>query len=93
VSKPYDATLKQLVDRLAPDWIRWLAPRLGLPADVSASPLYADLSKVQPIADKVFRLDPPGRGVVLLEVQSAWARRDPERAPDRQLHPDGVAVR
>ena len=79
MSKPYDSTLKQIVDLLAPDWIRWLAPRLGLPADVSASPLDADLSTVQPVADKVFRLDPPGSGVVLLEVQSAWAGDLPDR--------------
>ena len=58
---PFDATLKQLLDACAADWLGWLAPLVGLPPPVAADPLDPDLSTVQPAADKVFRLRPPRR--------------------------------
>lgn len=68
----FDATLKQLLDACAPDWVSWLAPLVGLPAAVSAEPLDADVSTVQPVADKVFRLRGPASGLLHIEVQSSW---------------------
>jgi predicted transposase YdaD len=68
----FDATLKQLLDVCTPDWVAWLAPLLGLPPAVGADPLDVDLSTVQPVADKVFRLRPPASGLLHLEVQSSW---------------------
>ena len=34
MAKPFDATLKQLLDLFAVDWIDWLALKLGLPSTV-----------------------------------------------------------
>jgi hypothetical protein len=75
----FDATLKQLLDVCAPDWVKWLAPLVGLPATVSADPLDADLSTVQPTADKVFQLRPPATGLLHLEPQSSWDGSFPNR--------------
>jgi len=72
VAKAFDATLKQLLDAFAGDWVSWLAPRIGLPADVGVDPLDVDLSTVQFAADKVFRLLPPANGLLHLEPQSSW---------------------
>jgi hypothetical protein len=69
---PFDATLKQLLDACAPDWVAWLAPLVGLSASVVVDPLDVDLSTVQPVADKVFRLRSPASGLLHLEVQSSW---------------------
>lgn len=69
---PYDAALKQLLDARGPDWVGWLARLVGLPAGVAADPLDPDLSVVQPVADKVFRLRPPELGLLHLEAQSSW---------------------
>ncbi len=77
--KPFDATLKQLLDLFAVDWIDWLAPELGLPAGISVEPLDVDLSTVQVSADKVFRLKPPGRGLLHLEPQASWDGELPDR--------------
>jgi predicted transposase YdaD len=68
----FDATLKQLLDTCAPDWVAWLAPLVGLPATVGAVALDVELSTVQPAADKVFRLSGPGQGLLHLEPQSSW---------------------
>lgn len=68
----FDAVMKQLLDACAPDWVGFIAPLVGLPAGVPAAPLDPDLSTVQPDADKVFRLGPPGSGLLHLEPQSSW---------------------
>lgn len=79
MSKPFDATLKQLVDAFSPDWVGWLAPMVGLSAGVEADPLDADVSTVQFAADKVFRLRPPAVGLLHLELQSSWDGELPAR--------------
>lgn len=68
----FDATLKQLLDACAPDWVQWIAPLVGLPPSIVADPLDAELSTVQPVADKVFRLREPDAGLLHLEPQSSW---------------------
>ncbi|WP_439624829.1 hypothetical protein [Gemmata sp.] len=68
----FDIAMKQLLDACAADWVAWLAPLVGLPASVAAEPLDADLSTVQPTADKVFRLGPPASGLLHIEPQSSW---------------------
>ena len=75
----FDATLKQLLDACAPDWVGWLAPLVGLPTSVMADALDADLSTVQPTADKVFQLRPPASGLLHLEPQSSWDGGFPDR--------------
>ena len=72
MSKPYDATLKQLMDAFAADWVAVLAPLIGLSSTVEVEPLDADLSTIQPAVDKVFRLRPPANGLLHLESQSSW---------------------
>src|SRR5579871_2005353 len=69
---PFDATLKQLVDAFAADWVGWLAPMVGLSASTAVEPLDPDLSTVQPAADKVFRLRAPAEGLLHIEPQSSW---------------------
>lgn len=79
MSKPYDSTLKALLDRFGSDWLRLFAAGFGLPADVSGEPLDADLSTVQLSADRVFRLLPPAEGLVHVEPQSTWDGELPDR--------------
>ncbi len=79
MSKPYDATMKHLLDEFAADWVSWLAPIVGLPVAVDVEPLDVDLSSVQYSADKVFRLCPPGEGLLHIEPQSTWDGKLPER--------------
>jgi predicted transposase YdaD len=76
---PFDATLKQLVDAFAADWVAHLAPLVGLPPATAVEPLDADLSTVQPAVDKVFRLRPPAAGLLHLEPQSSWDGELPSR--------------
>ena len=63
MAKPYDATLKQLIDAYAADWLAWLRPRLGVPADAAFEALDADLGTVSPQADKLFRFTDPALGL------------------------------
>jgi predicted transposase YdaD len=75
----FDGTMKQLLDACAVDWVAWLAPLVGLPANVSAEPLDVELSTVQPVADKVFQLGAPASGLLHLEPQSAHDLTFPDR--------------
>jgi hypothetical protein len=68
----FDATLKHLLDVYAPDWVALLAPLVGLPTSVAADPLDVDLSTVQPVADKVFRLRGSATGLLHIEAQASW---------------------
>lgn len=68
----FDGTMKQLLDACAADWVAWLAPLVGLPADVPAEPLDVELSTVQPVADKVFQLGAPASGLLHIEPQANW---------------------
>lgn len=79
MSRPYDASLKHLLDQFGPDWVGWLGPRLGLPAGAAADPLDVDLSVVQAAADRVFRLRPPHTGLLHLEPQASWDGDLPDR--------------
>lgn len=76
---PFDATMKQLMDAFAADWVGVLAPWVGLPPTVGVEPLDPELSTVQPAADKVFRLLPPAAGLLHLESQSSWDGDLPSR--------------
>ena len=79
MSKPFDATLKQLVDAFAADWVSVLAPFVGLPARIAVEPLDADLSTVSAAVDKVFRLKAPARGLLHIEAQASWDGGFPDR--------------
>ncbi|QEL16014.1 Rpn family recombination-promoting nuclease/putative transposase [Limnoglobus roseus] len=77
MAKPFDATLKRMLDDYAADWAAWLAARFGLPVGPLV-PVESDLSTIQPAADKVFRL-PGDAGLLHLEVQSSWDGELPDR--------------
>ena len=79
MSGPYDASLKHLLDQFTPDWVGWLGPRFGLPADAAADPLDVDLSAIKATADRVYRLRPPNEGLLHLEPQSSWDGDLPDR--------------
>lgn len=79
MAKQFDATLKQLVDAYAADWLTFLRPRLGLPPGTNFEPLDADLSTVSPQADKLFRLTGPAAGLIHLELQSSAEVELPDR--------------
>jgi hypothetical protein len=79
VAKQFDATLKQLVDAYAADWLTFLRPRLGLPPGTAFEPLDADLSTVSPQADNLFRLTGPAAGLIHLELQSSAEAELPDR--------------
>lgn len=79
MSRPFDATLKELLDAFSADWVSWIAPQIGLPADVQVEPVDADLSTISPEADKIFRLCPPQDGFLHLEPQSSWDETAPSR--------------
>lgn len=77
MAKPFDATLKQILEDYGPDWAAWLSALFDLPP----GPLEAvdtDLSTIQPMADKVFRL-PGAAGLLHLELQSSWGGELPDR--------------
>ncbi len=79
MAKQFDATLKQLVDAYAADWLTFLRPRLGLPPGTKFEPLDSDLSTVSPQADKLFRLTGPAAGLIHLELQSSAEGELPDR--------------
>jgi predicted transposase YdaD len=79
VAKTFDATLKQLVDAFAADWLTFLRPRLGLPPGTGFEPIDADLSTVSPQADKRFRLTAPATGLIHLELQTGPDAELPDR--------------
>jgi hypothetical protein len=49
-----------------------LAPQVGLPPDIQVEPYEVDLSTVQAVADKVFRLREPHDGFLHIEPQTSW---------------------
>ena len=73
MTKVFDATLKQLVDRFGADWTEFLCRYLGLPEGTRAEPLDADLSIALSQADKLFQLSEPAIGLLHLELESSWA--------------------
>lgn len=64
---PFDTTTKYLVQTYPRDWL----DRLGLPTSANLDLLDADLATVNPLADKVIRVDEPAPWLVHLEFQSA----------------------
>ena len=71
MTKPFDTTLKDLLNVFAVDWADWLGPEIGLSANIEVEPLDVDLSTVQMSADKVFRLKAPTEGILHIEPQAS----------------------
>jgi hypothetical protein len=73
MAKPFDATLKELVEAYPHDWLI----QLGLPASLPIEVIDADLSTVTAQADKVLRVREDSLWLLHLELQ---ASRDPHLA-------------
>lgn len=73
MAKPFDATLKELVEAYPRDWIA----QLGLSSAGPLEIIDADLSTVTAQADRLIRLQEPEPWLLHLELQ---ARRDPHLA-------------
>ena len=71
MNKPFDTTLKDLLNIFAVDWADWLGPEIGLSAKIEVEPLDVDLSTVQMSADKAFRLKAPAEGLLHIEPQAS----------------------
>ena len=71
MTKPFDTTLKDLLNVFAVDWADWLGPEIGLSAKIEVEPLDVDLSTVQMSADKAFRLKAPAEGILHIEPQAS----------------------
>jgi hypothetical protein len=78
MAKPFDATLKHLIDTYAADWAVYLAARIGVVPSGPIMVIDADLSSSLQ-ADKLFALGPLGSGVLHLELQSSWEAGVPDR--------------
>ena len=77
MSKPYDATSKDLIEADPGGWVTFL----GCPADASDVRLVdADVSTVTTDADKVIRVETPFPWLLHLDIQAGW-----ERGMDRRL--------
>jgi len=79
MSKPFDTTLKDLLNVFAVDWADWLGPAIGLSAKIEVEPLDVDLSTVQMSADKVFRMKAPAEGLLHIEPQASYDSGFPGR--------------
>ncbi len=77
MSKPYDATSKDLIEADPAGWVTFL----GCPVQPSAVRLVdADVSTVTADADKVIRVDEPSPWLLHLDMQARW-----EESLDRRL--------
>jgi hypothetical protein len=68
MSHPFDAGMKELVERILPH----LAPLSGRSVEGTATVIDADLSTVTSGADKVLLIDGPLRWILHLEIMSYW---------------------
>jgi hypothetical protein len=68
MAKPFDATLKELIETYPGDW---LAP-LNLTASGPITVIDADLSTVTTEADKIIRVDDPEPWLLHIDLQASW---------------------
>lgn len=67
MSKPFDATLKHLLEKYPQDWLRLV----GIPKSTPISVIDADLSTVTAAADKVLRVGERDPWLLHLELQAS----------------------
>jgi hypothetical protein len=75
MAKPFDVTLKHLLDKYPLDWLRLLGIEVSGPVES----IDADLATVSAAADKVFRLPKPLNRLTHLERQSSYKGDLPDR--------------
>ncbi len=68
MSHPYDAGMKDLIERMVPHWL----PLIGRPVEGTATPISADLSTVTASTDKVLLIEGPVRWLLNLEIMTYW---------------------
>jgi predicted transposase YdaD len=68
MAKPFDATLKELIETYPGDW---LAP-LNLTASGPITVIDADLSTITTEADKIIRVDDPEPWLLHIDLQASW---------------------
>ncbi|MFM9960843.1 MAG: Rpn family recombination-promoting nuclease/putative transposase [Planctomycetaceae bacterium] len=71
MSKPYDATSKELVERGPADWLRFAGFQLDGPVTIIDS----DISTITGAADKVIRVDEPDPWLAHVEFMSGYERK------------------
>jgi hypothetical protein len=75
MSKPFDATLKHLVEAYPADWCR----RFGRPDVQEVAVIEADVATVTAQADKVLHVKRPTSWLMQLDLQSSYDARLPRR--------------
>jgi hypothetical protein len=75
--KPFDATLKDLIERYPADWL----PLAGLSTSAPIDIVDADVSTITAAADKVLRIQETSPWLLHVEVQSS-----PRSDPAEPLH-------
>ncbi len=75
MSKPYDATVKDLIEKYPADWLPLAGVRTSAPIDV----IDADVSTVTAAADKVLRIREAQPWLLHLELQSSHETELAER--------------
>ncbi len=78
---PFDTTTKYLVQTYPRDWL----DRFGLPTSAALDLLDADLATVNPLADKVIRVDDPAPWLAHLEFQSTYDAKMGQRLAEYNL--------
>lgn len=71
MSKPYDATSKELIERDPADWLRLAGFRVRGPVSIIDS----DVSTITGAADKIIRVDEPDPWLAHLELMSGYERK------------------
>jgi predicted transposase YdaD len=69
--KPFDASLKHLLETYAQDLVAFFLPELGLPEAGPVEVIDSDVATVSAAADKVFRVGGPEPWLFHLEVQAS----------------------
>ncbi len=77
-SKPFDASLKHLLEKHAADLAAYFRTTLALPGSGAVEVIDADVSTVTAAADKVHRIAGPPSWLLHLEVQTSHDHRLPD---------------
>ncbi len=75
MSKPYDSTLKSLIERYPMDWLRFC----GVEPQGPVSLIDSDVSTLTAAADRVIRVDEPAPWLANIELQAGYDLRLAER--------------
>src|SRR5262249_27762407 len=77
--KPFDASLRHLLEAYAPDLVAYFLPKLGLTSAGPVDVIDSDVSTVSATADRVYRIGGNQPWLFHLELQSSHHNRLPEQ--------------